>query len=56
MGKCSEIVLDERSSIQIESIGTFWPPRIILGLRGLEHFGLKNKTRKIVKIHKDFEL
>ena len=32
------------------------PSGVLLGLGVLGHFGLKNKTRKIVKIHKDFEL
>ena len=29
---------------------------MFLGYGVLRHFGLKNKTRKIVKSHKDFEL
>ena len=42
--------------MQIGSIRTFCPPGVFLGLGVLAHFVLKNKTKKIVKIQKDFEL
>ena len=52
----SLFIVSNSSSIQIGTVMTFCPPRVFLGLRALEHFGLKNQTRKIVKIHKNFEL
>ena len=58
------IVLKREPSIQYKSITVvynfgllahFAPPGVFLGLGVLAHFGLRNQTRKVVKIHKDFE-
>ena len=40
----------------LEGIMTFFHLRHILGLGTSGHFGLENQTRKVVIIHKDFEL
>ena len=45
-----------KSSIQLEGIRKSCPPGTFLDLGVLGHFGTEIKTRKIVKIHKDFEL
>ena len=37
-------------------LGNFSPLGVFLGLGVLAHFVLKNKTRKIIITHKDFEL
>ena len=44
--------------IHLGGIRTFLPPSpgIFLDLGVLEHFRLKNQTRKIGKVHEDFEL
>ena len=44
------------SSIQLGVIRTFLSPGIYLGLKVLGHIGSNNQTRKIVTIHKDFQL
>ena len=43
------------SSIQIGTLEHF-PPCICLGWEVLGYFEVKNKTKKVVKTHKDFEL
>ena len=44
------------SSIQYESIRTFCPQGHISVLSVLGHFRLKTQTKKIDKVHTDFEL
>ena len=44
------------SSIQLGGIGKFCPFGIFFNMGVLIHFELKNQTRKIITIHKDFEL
>ena len=41
--------------IQLGGIETFSPLATYFDLGVLKHFELKNQTRKIVTIHKDFE-
>ena len=51
----SIVSMIKKSSIQFVGIRMFSPLGHILDFEVLGNFGLKNKTRKIVKIHKDFE-
>ena len=51
----STVEMRPLSSIQIGILGHF-PPCICLGWEVLGYFEVKNKTKKVVKTHKDFEL